>query len=81
MKWNTSESSEFPIAVEENHNLFYIRKNIIEVARDNTTFYTYDECVTDAQGLAKYMSDREIINRTNIEYIAMLSDIELESEV
>ena len=66
----------------------YLRKNIIEVERtsenDDTTtiFYKYDEAKLTKEEYQEYLKELEIIDiqkqRADIDYIALMSGIDLE---
>lgn len=77
MTFKAVESTEKPSTFEENAGTYYVRKNITEVeATDDTpTMYTYDEAqVTEAE----YVQAQIEVNASNVQYLAMMSDIELE---
>ena len=66
----------------------YIRKNIIEKERmdketgDYTTYYEYDEAKLTKEEYQEYLKELEIIDiqkqRADIDYIALMSGIDLE---
>ena len=71
----------------------YIRKNIIEKERidneridnetgDSTTYYEYDEAKLTKEEYQEYLKELEIIDikkqRADIDYIALMSGIDLE---
>ena len=66
----------------------YIRQNIVEVEKTNesdntsTTFYEYDEAKLTKQEYQEYLKELSIINiqqqRADIDYIALMSGIDLE---
>lgn len=69
----------------------YLRKNIVEVERNDmnddssasTTFYEYDEAKLTKQEYQEYLKELEIIDiqkqRADIDYIALMSGIDLEA--
>ena len=66
----------------------YIRQNIVEVEKTNesddtsTTFYEYEEAKLTKQEYQEYLKELSIINiqkqRADIDYIALMSGIDLE---
>ena len=66
----------------------YIRQNIVEVEKNNesdntsTTFYEYEEAKLTKQEYQEYLKELEIIDiqqqRADIDYIALMSGIDLE---
>lgn len=66
----------------------YLRKNIVEVEKTNesdntsTTFYEYEEAKLTKQEYQEYLKELEIIDiqkqRADIDYIALMSGIDLE---
>ena len=66
----------------------YIRQNIVEVEKTNesdntsTTFYEYDEAKLTKQEYQEYLKELSIIDiqkqRADIDYIALMSGIDLE---
>ena len=66
----------------------YIRQNIVEVEKTNesddtpTIFYEYDEAKLTKQEYQEYLKELEIIDiqkqRADIDYIALMSGIDLE---
>lgn len=67
----------------------YLRKNIVEVEKTNesdntsTTFYEYDETKLTKEEYQEYLKELEIIDiqkqRADIDYIALMSGIDLET--
>ena len=67
----------------------YLRKNIVEVEKinesDNSTtlFYEYDEAKLSKEEYQEYLKELEIIDiqkqRADIDYIALMSGIDLEA--
>lgn len=67
----------------------YLRQNIIEVENPNesndtsTTFYEYDEAKLTKEEYQEYLKKLEIIDiqqqRADIDYIALMADIDLEA--
>ena len=66
----------------------YIRQNIVEVEKTNesdntsTTFYEYEEAKLTKEEYQEYLKELEIIDiqkqRADIDYIALMSGIDLE---
>lgn len=81
--WLKSESTVRPERVERNGQFVYVRENIVEEQRqsegEELTMYVYDENVFTADEFAAY--EKEEQNKANIDYIAMMSDIEIPEEV
>ena len=67
----------------------YIRQNIVEVEKTNesdntsTTFYEYEEAKLTKEEYQEYLKELEIIDiqkqRADIDYIALMSGIDLEA--
>ena len=85
-----SQSSVKPDLIDttSSKTTVYIRKNIIEKERidketgDSTTFYEYDEPKLTKKEYQEYLKELEIIDiqkqRADIDYIALMSGIDLE---
>ena len=85
-----SQSSVKPDLVDttSSKTTAYIRKNIIEKERmdketgDSTTYYEYDEAKLTKEEYQEYLKELEIIDiqkqRADIDYIALMSGIDLE---
>ena len=85
-----SQSSVKPDLVDatSSKTTVYIRKNIIEKERmnketgDSTTYYEYDEAKLTKEEYKEYLKELEIIDiqkqRADIDYIALMSGIDLE---
>ena len=90
MNYAKSESTIKPELIDttSSKTTVYIRKNIIEKERidketgDSTTYYEYDEAKLAKEEYQEYLKELEIIDiqkqRADIDYIALMSDIDLE---
>lgn len=82
MEWYQSESNTMPAEVdlESSPTTVYFRRNIREVERENErgekyTVYVYDEATMPK---SEYASHQAYTNQANIDFIAMMTDVELE---
>ena len=67
-----------PEEVDDTSSQFvtYLHKNIVEKTDENNNiFYEYDECKLTKQEYQKYLIEKQ---RSDIDYIALMSDIDLE---
>ena len=90
MNYVKSESTIKPELIDttSSKTTAYLRKNIIEKERidketgDSTTYYEYDEVKLTKEEYQEYLKELEIIDiqkqRADIEYIALMSGIDLE---
>ena len=90
MNYVKSESTIKPELIDttSSNTTVYIRKNIIEKERidketgDYTTYYEYDEAKLTKEEYQEYLKELEIIDiqkqRADIDYIALMSGIDLE---
>ena len=90
MNYAKSESTIKPELIDttSSKTTVYIRKNIIEKERmdketgDSTTYYEYDEAKLNKEEYQEYLKELEIIDiqkqRADIDYIALMSGIDLE---
>ena len=90
MNYVKSQSSVKPDLIDttSSKTTVYIRKNIIEKERidketgDSTTYYEYDEAKLTKKEYQEYLKELEIIDiqkqRADIDYIALMSGIDLE---
>ena len=90
MNYVKSESTIKPELIDttSSKTTAYIRKNIIEKERmdketgDYTTYYEYDEAKLTKEEYQEYLKELEIIDiqkqRADIDYIALMSGIDLE---
>ena len=90
MNYVKSESTIKPELIDTtcSKTTVYIRKNIIEKERmdketgDSTTYYEYDEAKLTKEEYQEYLKELEIIDiqkqRADIDYIALMSGIDLE---
>jgi len=78
--WYKAESATRPTAVETIGAFTYVRKNIVEEHRTHEEktmkMYVYDERCFTADEYANFVQEQK--NRANIDYIAMMTDVELE---
>ena len=60
----------------------YIRQNIVEIQKDDTKFYEYDEAKLTKSEYQEYLKELEIIDiqqqRADIDYIALMCGIDFE---
>ena len=90
MNYVKSESAIKPELIDttSSKTTVYIRKNIIEKERidketgDSATYYEYDEAKLTKEEYQEYLKELEIIDiqkqRADIDYIALMSGIDLE---
>ena len=90
MNYAKSESTIKPELIDttSSKTTAYLRKNIIEKERmdketgDSTTYYEYDEAKLNKEEYQEYLKELEIIDiqkqRADIDYIALMSGIDLE---
>ena len=90
LKYIKSQSSVKPDLIDttSSKTTVYIRKNIIEKERmdketgDSATYYEYDEAKLTKEEYQEYLKELEIIDiqkqRADIDYIALMSGIDLE---
>ena len=86
-----SQSSVKPDLVDTTSSkvVVYLRQNIVEVEKTNesddtlTTFYEYDEAKLTKEEYQEYLKELEIVDiqkqRADIDYIALMSGIDLEA--
>ena len=91
MNYVKSESTIKPEMIDatSSKTTVYIRKNIIEKERidnetgDSTAYYEYDEAKLTKEEYQEYLKELEIIDiqkqRADIDYIALMSGIDLEA--
>ena len=84
LEFYKSSSSVKPELIDttSSKKVVYIRQNIIETQMDETTLYEYDEAKLTKTEYAEYLKELEIIDiqqqRADIDYIALMSGIDLE---
>ena len=90
MNYTKSESTIKPELVDTTYSktTVYLRKNIIEKERvdeetgESTPYYEYDEAKLTKEEYQEYLKELEIIDiqkqRADIDYIAIMSGIDLE---
>ena len=91
MNYAKSESTTKPELIDttSSKTTVYIRKNIIEKERvdeetgESTPYYEYDEAKLTKEEYKEYLKELEIIDiqkqRADIDYIALMSGIDLEA--
>lgn len=85
LEFYKSSSSVKPELIDttSSKKVVYIRQNIIETQMDETTLYEYDEAKLTKTEYAEYLKELEIIDiqkqRADIDYIALMSGIDLEA--
>lgn len=86
MNWYYSEGNERPAIVDEisSKKWVYIRRNIEEFEREDETdptikekFYKWEEMKIPKENYPIY--ELEVQNAANFDYLAMMSDIDLDS--
>lgn len=77
MVFKEVESTVEPSVFEENAGTYYVRRNITEVeATDETpTMYVYEEAQATE---VEYIQAQLDVNASNVQYLAMMTDIDLE---
>lgn len=90
LKYVKSQSSVKPDLIDTTSSkvVVYLRQNIVEVEKTNesddtpTIFYEYDEAKLTKEEYQEYLKELEIIDiqkqRADIDYIALMSGIDLE---
>lgn len=85
--WYYAEGKERPAIVDEtsSKNWVYVRRNIEEFERENETdpamndkFYRWEEMKIRKEDYPIYQL--EVQNAANLDYIAMMNDIDLDSD-
>ena len=69
-----SESTVYPLPISKDTNCVYVRSNIVEVEREDVTFYQYDEKVYSYEEYLDMVSEQ---NRADIDYVAIMTEVEL----
>ena len=81
LNWYDTESAVMPEIVDETSSpsTVYLRKDITEVTKEDETFYQYKEAKLTPIEYRQYLANAAIEkNESDIFYIAMMSDIDLE---
>ena len=84
LEFYKSSSSVKPELIDttSSKKVVYIRQNIIEKQMDDAVFYEYDEAKLTKAEYQEYLKELEIIDiqqqRADIDYIALMSGIDLE---
>ena len=69
-----SESTVYPLPIQKDTNCVYVRSNIVEVEREDVTFYQYDEKVYSYEEYLDMVSEQ---SRADIDYVAIMTGVEL----
>lgn len=83
LNWHKSESTAYPDLIDtfSSKTTVYLRKNVVEVQREDITFYQYDECKLTKAEYRQYLQEMSIINleqmRADIDYISFMVDVPL----
>ena len=87
LNYTKSQSSIKPELIDttSSKTTVYLRKNIIEINKDDessTTFYEYDEAKLTKEEYNQYLKELSIIDiqqqRADIDYIALMTGVDLE---
>ena len=87
LNYTKSQSSIKPELIDttSSKTTVYLRKNIIEINKDDessTTFYEYEEAKLTKKEYDQYLKELSIIDiqqqRADIDYIALMTDVDLE---
>ena len=84
LEFYKSSSSVKPELIDttSSKKVVYIRQNIIEKQMDDAVFYEYEEAKLTKAEYQEYLKELEIIDiqqqRADIDYIALMSGIDLE---
>lgn len=81
LNWYDTESAVMPEIVDgtSSPSTVYLRKDITEVTKEDETFYQYKEAKLTPIEYEQYLANATIEkNESDIFYIAMMSDIDLE---
>ena len=82
LSYKKAQSAEQPNELDtiSSQTTVYLRKNIVEKTTtdengDKSTYYEYDECKLTKTEYQAYLLEKQ---RADIDYIALMSDIDLE---
>lgn len=77
MDWYKSESATYPLEVDttSSKKYNYVRRNITEVVKDETTYYEFEECKILKEDWGFYLENEQL--RADLDYIAMETGVEL----
>ena len=84
LNYINSSSTIKPEIVDDYSSAYvtYLRRNIVETKNDDNIMYNYEECQLTKAEYAEYLKELEVADvqkqRADIDYIAMLLDIDLE---
>lgn len=82
--FNKSQSNIYPELIDENLSKVYtyIRKNVKEITVNEVAMYEYDEAKLTKEEYKQYIDYLNVINlekmRADIDYIAFMSNVDLE---
>ena len=69
-----SESTVYPLPIQKDTNCVYVRSNVVEVEREDVTFYQYDETVYSYEEYLDMVSEQ---SRADIDYVAIMTGVDL----
>ena len=69
-----SESTVYPLPIQKDTNRVYVHSNVVEVKREDVTFYQYDEDVYSYQEYLDMVSEQ---SRADIDYVAIMTGVDL----
>ena len=84
LKYVKSESANYPELIDKTSSkkYVYLRKNIVEVQKEEVIMYDYEEAKLTHKEYEQYLKELSIIDiqqqRADIDYIALMSDISLD---
>jgi hypothetical protein len=78
--WYYAEGQELPAIVDETSSKkwIYVRRNIEEFEREKEKFYRWEEIKLPKDTYPIYQQEQA--NAANIDYIAMINDIDLDDD-
>lgn len=86
LKYKKSESTNYPELVDttSSKKFIYLRQNIIETQKEDSLYYEYEEAKLTKKEYEEYLKELSIIDiqqqRADINYIAIMSGVDLEIE-
>lgn len=77
MNWYKSESATQPLEIDtiSSKKYNYVRRNIEQATREDTTVYKYEECKILKEDWGLYLENEQL--RADLDYIAMETGVEL----
>ena len=69
-----SESTVYPLPIQKDTNRVYVHSNVVEVEREDVTFYQYDETVYSYEEYLDMVSEQ---SRADIDYVAIMTGVDL----